>query len=47
MTFGEHRCHLVAVGLRHARSAGSEPLQAISGVFAAHGIDPATPYRGR
>jgi hypothetical protein len=47
MTFGEHRCHLVALGLRHARGNNADPLQAISSVFAAHGIDPATPYRGR
>jgi HopA1 effector protein family len=47
MTFGEHRCHLVALGLRHARSNDRDPLPTISGVFAAHGIDPATPYRGR
>ncbi|HEU5267663.1 MAG TPA: T3SS effector HopA1 family protein [Jatrophihabitans sp.] len=47
MTFGEHRCHLVALGLRHARSTDREPLHAIGRVFAAHGIDPAAPYRSR
>jgi hypothetical protein len=44
MTFGEHRCHLVALALRHPSSAG-DPLRAIAAVFRAHGIDPATPYR--
>jgi hypothetical protein len=43
MTFGEHRCHLVALGLRHP-SAGSDPLTAVAAVFRAHGIDPARPY---
>jgi hypothetical protein len=37
----------VALGLRHARGNDGDPLQSISSVFAAHGIDPATPYRGR
>lgn len=44
MTFGEHRCHLLAVALRHPSSA-HHPLRAIAAVFAAHGIDPARPYR--
>jgi hypothetical protein len=43
MSFGEHRCHLVALGLRHP-SGGADPLRAIAAVFAAHGIDPALPY---
>ena len=47
MTFGEHRCHLVALGLRHARAGRGDPLPMIGNVFAAHGIDPSTPYRGR
>ncbi|MDT4920783.1 MAG: hypothetical protein QOI15_1685 [Pseudonocardiales bacterium] len=44
MTFGEHRCHLVALGLRHRRRA-RDPLSSISAVFSAYGIDPAAPYR--
>lgn len=43
MSFGEHRCHLIALGLRR----GGEPLGAIADVFAAHGIDPTAPYRSR
>jgi hypothetical protein len=45
MTFGEHRCHLVALGLRHRRRS-RDPLSVIAGVFGAYGIDPAQPYRG-
>jgi hypothetical protein len=44
MTFGEHRCHLVALGLRHGRRP-TDPLTAIASVFTAYGIDPATPHR--
>ncbi len=44
MTFGEHRCHLVALGLR--RAAGVDALGTIAGVFRAHGLDPSSPYRG-
>ncbi len=44
MTFGEHRCHLVALALRHPSSARN-PLRAIAAVFSAHGIDPAAPHR--
>jgi hypothetical protein len=43
MTFGEHRCHLIALALR--RGAGARRLSAIAEVFDAHGIDPAAPYR--
>lgn len=46
MTFGEHRCHLVALGLRHP-SAGRDPLGLIAAAFTAHGIDPARPHRAR
>jgi hypothetical protein len=46
MTFGEHRCHLVALALRHPRGE-TKPLRAIAAVFNAHGIDPRTPYRSR
>jgi hypothetical protein len=46
MTFGEHRCHLVALALRHPSST-REPLRAIAVVFNAHGIDPAQPHRSR
>jgi HopA1 effector protein family len=44
MTFGEHRCHLVALALRHPSSA-RDPLRAIAAVFNAHGIDPSSPHR--
>lgn len=44
MTFGEHRCHLVALALRHP-SSERDPLRAIAAAFAAHGIDPARPHR--
>jgi hypothetical protein len=46
MTFGEHRCHLVALALRHP-SGARDPLRAIAAVFAAHGIDPARPHGTR
>jgi hypothetical protein len=46
MTFGEHRCHLVALALRHPSSA-REPLRTIAAAFAAHGIDPAAPHQAR
>jgi HopA1 effector protein family len=46
MTFGEHRCHLVALALRHPVSE-KHPLRTIAAVFAAHGIDPAAPHRAR
>jgi hypothetical protein len=46
MTFGEHRCHLVALALRHPSSARN-PLRAVAAVFNAHGIDPAQPHRSR
>jgi HopA1 effector protein family len=44
MTFGEHRCHLVALGLRHRRRS-RDPLSTIAGVFSTYGIDPAQPHR--
>ncbi len=43
MTFGEHRCHLVALALRAGTPSGA--LSTIADVFAAHGVDPAAPYR--
>lgn len=46
MTFGEHRCHLVALALRHP-SSGRDPLRALAAVFNAHGVDPARPHRSR
>ena len=46
MTFGEHRCHLVALALRHPSSA-TKPLRTIAAVFEAHDIDPARPYGNR
>ena len=46
MSFGAHRCHLVALGLA-LPAARREPLLAIADVFASHGIDPAAPYRTR
>jgi len=45
MTFGEHRCHLVALAVERAEPK-SDPLRAIAEMFAAHGISPAEPYRG-
>lgn len=44
MSFGEHRCHLLAVALR-TPGARRAPLQAIADVFASHGINPARPHR--
>lgn len=44
MTFGEHRCHIVALGLRHP-SATRDPLRKLAAVFRAHGIEPSEPYR--
>jgi len=44
MTFGEHRCHLVALGLRHRRRS-RDPLSTIASVFSSYGIDPASPHR--
>ena len=45
MSFGEHRCHLVALAFEVA-SGRATTLDAIAQVFAAHGIDPSAPYRG-
>jgi HopA1 effector protein family len=44
MTFGEHRCHLVSLGLQ-LPEARHEPLQAVAEVFGTHGLDPAAPHR--
>jgi hypothetical protein len=44
MTFGEHRCHLVALGLRHRRRS-RDPLSMIARVFTSYGINPAAPHR--
>jgi hypothetical protein len=44
MSFGEHRCHLVALALRTA-AARRDPLAAIADVFRMHSVDPAHPYR--
>jgi hypothetical protein len=44
LRFGELRCHLIAVALRHPSSA-ADPLRAIAAVFRAHGLDPAAPHR--
>lgn len=44
MTFGEHRCHLVALGLRPRRRS-RDPLSTIARVFTTYGIDPAAPHR--
>lgn len=43
MSFGEHRCHLVALALR-TEEARREPLAAVADVFRSHGVDPARPY---
>jgi hypothetical protein len=45
MTFGEHRCHLVALALGDL-SRKQEPLRAIAGAFSSHGVDPARPHLG-
>jgi len=45
MTFGEHRCHLVALAIERA-TENTDPLRAIAEMFAAHGISPAEPHRG-
>jgi hypothetical protein len=44
MSFGEHRCHLVALAFEVA-SGEATTLDAIAQVFAAHGVDPSAPYR--
>jgi hypothetical protein len=44
MTFGEHRCHLVALGMRQPQ-ADADPLAAIAQVFARHGIAAERPYQ--
>ncbi len=46
MSFGESRCHLIALALR-GRRAREAPLRAIADVFRSHGIDPARPYLSR
>jgi hypothetical protein len=46
MTFGEHRCHLVALGLRRQGGA-DDALAAIAEVFVRHGIAPEHPYLNR
>jgi hypothetical protein len=43
MSFGEHRCHLVALALRTAE-ARREALTSVADVFRQHRIDPARPY---
>ena len=45
MTFGEHRCHLVALAVEQCEPT-TPPLRAIADVFGAHGISPAEPHRG-
>jgi hypothetical protein len=48
MTFGEHRCHLVALALARrdvAEAARDTALHTIAEVFRANGVDPAAPYR--
>jgi hypothetical protein len=46
MSFGEHRCHLIALALRNC-GGRQAPLRAIADVFQSHGIDPARPYLSR
>jgi hypothetical protein len=43
MSFGEHRCHLVALALRTAE-ARQDPLASVAHVFRQHRVDPARPY---
>jgi hypothetical protein len=45
MSFGAHRCRLVALGLRRD-DAHDDPARAIAATFAAHGVDPCAPHRG-
>jgi hypothetical protein len=44
MTFGEHRCHLVALALRR-RLRLRDPLSSVARVFTAYGVDPRFPHR--
>jgi hypothetical protein len=46
MSFGENRCHLIALALRD-RGDRQAPLRLIADVFRSHGIDPARPYLSR
>jgi hypothetical protein len=46
MSFGENRCHLIALALRN-RGGRQAPLRAIADVFRSHGVDPARPYLSR
>jgi hypothetical protein len=46
MTFGEHRCHLISLGLLGPRGRQA-PLEAIASRFVEHGIDPAVPHLSR
>jgi hypothetical protein len=46
MSFGEHRCHLIALALR-THGGRQAPLRAIATVFASHGIDPGRPHESR
>lgn len=41
MTFGEHRCNLLALALA---DGPPQALTVIADVFAAHGVDPSTPH---
>lgn len=43
MSFGAHRCRLVALGL-HRDDAHDDPAAAIAATFAAHGVDPQAPH---
>jgi hypothetical protein len=43
MSFGEHRCHLIALASRTTNFRRA-PLRAIAEIFASHGIDPAQPH---
>lgn len=51
MSFGEHRCQLIALALRSGSSRSGSlrraPLRAIADVFASHGIDPERPHLSR
>jgi hypothetical protein len=46
MSFGELRCHLLALGLC-APAARRQPLQALADAFAAHGLNSGTPWLSR
>lgn len=49
MSFGEHRCHLIALALDSCLRPGGarQPMHAMADVFASNGVDPANPHLSR